>query len=163
MDVAFPDWGRFTTEFVEAELPRLMGAAEREVAAIEKDGADTFEGLVWRLDDATRDLWRCWGDVSHMMSVMNSPEWRRVEEAFQPKIVAFALRDKYGLDDPSHLARFEALEKELMDEHFAAREEARKQLRAHRRTEAAELLTKTFRKQFAKVRDFLRRELETAK
>ena len=78
-------------------------------------------------------------------------------------LVAFALRDKYGLDDPSHLARFEALEKELMDEHFAVCAEARKLLRANRRAEAAELLTKNFRKQFAKVRDFLQNELATAK
>ena len=78
-------------------------------------------------------------------------------------LLAFALRDKYGLDDPSHLKRFEALEKELMDEYFTTREEARKLLRQHRRAEAAELLTKTFRRQFAKVRDFLHHKLETAK
>ena len=78
-------------------------------------------------------------------------------------LLAFALRDKYGLDDPSHLARFEALENELADEHFAVRAEALKLLRANRRAEAAELLTKNFRKQFAKARDFLHREIETAK
>ena len=77
-------------------------------------------------------------------------------------LLAFAIRDKYGLDHP-HLDRFEALENELMAEHFAVCGEARKLLRQHRRGEAAELLTKNFRKQFAKVRDFLHRELETAK
>ena len=78
-------------------------------------------------------------------------------------LLAFALRDKYGLDDPSHLERFEALENELMAEHLAVCAEARKLLRQHRRAEAAELLTKTFRTQFAKARDFLHREIETAK
>lgn len=78
-------------------------------------------------------------------------------------LLAFAIREKYGLDDPSHLDRFKALEKLLLDEHFAACEEARKLLRAHRRTEAAELLTKNFRRQFAMARDFLKNELETAK
>ena len=77
-------------------------------------------------------------------------------------LVAFALRKKYGLDHP-HLDRFKALEKELWDEHFATCEEARKLLRAHRRNEAAALLTENFRKQFVKVRNFLHRELETAK
>jgi hypothetical protein len=77
-------------------------------------------------------------------------------------LLAFALREKYGLDHP-HLDSFKALEKELMDEHFAVREEARKLLRVHRRGEAAALLTENFRKQFVKVRNFLRHELETAK
>ena len=77
-------------------------------------------------------------------------------------LLAFAIREKYGLDHP-HLDRFEALENELMDEHFAVCAEARKLLRAHRRAEAAELLTKNFRKQFVKVRAFLQNELATAK
>lgn len=77
-------------------------------------------------------------------------------------LLAFALREKYGLDHP-RLDRFKALEKELIDEHFAVREEARKLLSVNRRTEAAALLTRNFRKQFAKVRNFLHRELETAK
>jgi len=77
-------------------------------------------------------------------------------------LLAFSLREKYGLDHP-HLDRFKALEKELTDEHFAVCEEARKLLRAHRRGEAAALLTKNFRKQFVKMRDFLCRELEAAK
>ena len=77
-------------------------------------------------------------------------------------LLAFAIREKYGLDHP-YLDRFEVLENELMAEHFSAIEAARKLLRAHRRTEAAELLTKNFRKQFAKVRAFLQNELATAK
>ena len=77
-------------------------------------------------------------------------------------LLAFALRDKYGLDHV-HLDRFKALEKELMNEHFMTCEEALKLLRANRRKEAAALLTGNFRKQFVKVRNFLRHELETAK
>ncbi len=112
MEASFPDWGKFTPEFAAAELPRLMEAAERDVSALEGDGADTFEGLVWRLDDATRELWRCWGDVSHMLSVMNSQEWRRVEEEFQPRIVAFALR-------VSQSRRIYALAKALLSKEVA--------------------------------------------
>ena len=78
-------------------------------------------------------------------------------------LVAFALRDKSGLDDPSHLGRFEALENELMDEYAATCEKARLELRANRRKEAAELLTQNFKRQFMKVRTFLQRELAAAK
>ena len=88
----FPDWAGFSPEFAAAELPRLLAEAETAVAAIEEEGPRTYEGLVWKLDDATRDLWHCWGMVGHMMGVMNSDAWRKVQDDFQPQIVAFSLR-----------------------------------------------------------------------
>ena len=75
-------------------------------------------------------------------------------------LMAFALREKYGLDHP-HLPRFQALEKELIDEYAAVCGQARIMLRQNRRREAAELLTKNFRKQFGRVREFLKRESAT--
>ena len=99
MEVDFPDWAGFTPEFAAAELPRLLEEAEKAVAAIEaagsgKDSASplSYENFVWKLDDATRGLWRCWGMVAHMLGVMNLEAWRKVEEDWQPKIVAFSLR-----------------------------------------------------------------------
>ena len=88
----FPDWTGFTPEFAAAELPRLIDGAEKAVAAIEASEPKVYEDFVWKLDDATRDLWHCWGMVSHMLGVMNSEKWRKVEEEWQPKIVAFSLR-----------------------------------------------------------------------
>ena len=94
----FPDWAQFTPEKAAAVLPKLLDEAEQAVAAIEGRFGDldaatpTYEDLVWRLDDATRELWRCWGGVAHMLGVMNSEAWRKVEEAWQPKVVAFSLR-----------------------------------------------------------------------
>ena len=88
----FPDWVGFTPEFAAAELPRLLGETEKTVAAIEAAEPKTYEDFVWPLDDATRGLWRCWGMVAHMLGVMNSEAWRKVEEEWQPKIVAFSLR-----------------------------------------------------------------------
>ena len=76
-------------------------------------------------------------------------------------LLAFAIREKYGLDH-AHLGRFEALEKELMDEYLATCEKARLELRANRRKEAAELLTQNFKRQFVKVRNFLQSELAAA-
>ena len=98
----FPDWAAFTPESAAAELPRLLEEAEKAVAAIECGDRNvaapanvvgpTYEEFVWALDDATRGLWRCWGMVSHMLGVKNSEAWRKVEEEWQPKIVAFSLR-----------------------------------------------------------------------
>ena len=92
MKVLFPDWAGFTPEFAAAELPRLIEEAEKAVAAVEAAEPKTYEDFVWPLDDATRGLWRCWGMVAHMLGVMNSEAWRKVEEDWQPKIVAFSLR-----------------------------------------------------------------------
>ena len=99
MKVFFPDWAGFTPEFAAAELPRLLEEAEKKVSEVEalRSGRETasplsYEEFVWALDDATRGLWRCWGMVAHMLGVMNSEKWRKVEEDWQPKIVAFSLR-----------------------------------------------------------------------
>ena len=92
MEVDFPDWAGFTPEFAAAELPRLLEESEKAVAAIEAAEPKAYEDFVWPLDDATRGLWRCWGMVAHMLGVMNSEAWRKVEEEWQPKIVAFSLR-----------------------------------------------------------------------
>ena len=98
-EVTFPDWAGFTPEFAAAELLRLLDEAEKKVVEIESSGSGQetasplkYEDFVWPLDDATRGLWRCWGMVSHMLGVMNSEAWRKVEEDWQPKIVAFGLR-----------------------------------------------------------------------
>ena len=88
----FPDWAEFTPERVVERLPRLLADAEREVAAIEASSPADYEGFVWALDDATRELHRCWGMLGHMMGVMNSDAWRKVQEDFQPQVVTFMLR-----------------------------------------------------------------------
>ena len=88
----FPDWQAFTPEFAAAELPRLLDRTEKAVAALEASAPADYESLVGRMDDVTRDLWRLWGGVSHMLGVMNADAWRKLEEAWQPKVVAFSLR-----------------------------------------------------------------------
>ena len=92
MAADFPDWAGFTPEKAAADLPRLLSQAESAVAALEASAPTDYESLVWSLDDATRELYRTWGQVGHLTSVMNSDAWRKVEEGFQPQIVAFSLR-----------------------------------------------------------------------
>ena len=75
-------------------------------------------------------------------------------------LLAFAIREKYGLDH-DRFPQYAALEKELAEEFFTAREKARILLRQGRRREARKMLTQLFRKQFIRVRTFLKQELET--
>ena len=129
--MSFPDWAGFSPEFTAAELPRLLDEAEKAVAAIEaagsgKDSASplSYENFVWKLDDATRGLWRCWGMVSHMLGVMNSEAWRKVEEEWQPKIVAFSLRvsqSKRLYETAKSILNAESLKGDLSSEHRSNR------------------------------------------
>jgi len=89
---AFPNWAQVTPEAVAAEMPKLLDEAEKAVSAVEAANPVRYEDFVWALDDATRELWRTWGRISHMLGVMNSAAWRKVEEEWQPKVVAFSLR-----------------------------------------------------------------------
>ncbi len=88
----FFDWGTFTPEHAAEELPRLLAHAERGISALETSAPEGYEQFVWRLNDVMRPLYRCWAAVSHMLGVMNSDAWRRLEEEWQAKIVAFTLR-----------------------------------------------------------------------
>ena len=56
------------------------------------EAADTlaeWDAFVAPLDDATEKLGRAWGQVSHLHSVMDSPELREVYNANLPKITIF--------------------------------------------------------------------------
>ena len=88
----FPKWADFTPEFAVSELTRLLAVAERGVSALEAAHPVTFEGLVWGLDDAVRDLMNTWGMVLHMLGVMNSDAWRKVESDFQERMIMFTMR-----------------------------------------------------------------------
>lgn len=88
----FPKWADFTPEFAVSELTRLLAVAERGVSALEAAHPVTFEGLVWGLDDAVRDLVNTWGMVLHMLGVMNSDAWRKVESDFQERMIMFTMR-----------------------------------------------------------------------
>ena len=88
----FPRWDLITPSFARSELDRLLVESERAVAAVEADASADYEKFVWALDDATRELWQMWGYVSHLLGVMNSQEWRDVQEDYQGKMVEFTLR-----------------------------------------------------------------------
>ena len=88
----FIDWEGFTPAFAAAELSRLLEASEASVKDVESAEGTGYEEFAWALDDATRDLLRTWKLVSHMLGVVNTPEWRKVEEDFQGRMVEFSLR-----------------------------------------------------------------------
>ena len=90
--IKFPDWAGFTPEFAKSELKRLIPVSEANFRAVEASSPKTFADLVHPLNDASRDLWRVWGMVLHELSVCNAPEWRQLQDEFQPTLVALSLK-----------------------------------------------------------------------
>ena len=88
----YPDWQSFTPETASAQLKEFLVSANEAVEAIEREKPATFADYVWRLDDATRELYHTWGKTAHLLGVMNSEAWRKVEKDFQGPIVQFSLR-----------------------------------------------------------------------
>ena len=88
----FPDWQSLTPEVALRELPRHLREAEEKVASLEGANPTTFESFVPVLNEATRPVFRLWGAIGHVLSVMNSDAWREAEETLRPSVVAFSLR-----------------------------------------------------------------------
>ncbi len=91
MKTTFPDWSSFTPEVAAKNLDRLLKETEAEIVASEAARPMTYEAFAYT-GLAARDLYECWGKVSHMIGVMNDEAWRDVEAKYQPAIVRISLR-----------------------------------------------------------------------
>lgn len=91
MKTTFLDWSSWTPETASKELETLLEAAEAELRVFETLRPMTYEAFAYA-GTAIRDLYECWGKVSHMLGVMNDEAWRAVEAKYQSALVRFSLR-----------------------------------------------------------------------
>jgi oligopeptidase A len=85
-----PRFAEFKPEYVTPAIDQLLADARAAVARAE--AADTpaeWDAFVAPLDDANEKLGRAWGQVSHLHSVMDSPELREVYNENLPKITIY--------------------------------------------------------------------------
>src|SRR5512139_2749122 len=118
-----PRFAEFKPEFVTPAIDQLLADARAAVARAE--AADTgaeWDAFVAPRDDANEKLGRAWGQVSHLHSVMDSPELREVYNANLQKITVYYA--ELGQNE-SLFAKFKAL-KARPD--FAALSAARKKI-----------------------------------
>ncbi len=84
---------RFTDIQPEHVTPAIDQLLTEARALVEKQVADPatpdWENFVAPLEDANEHLGRAWGQVSHLHSVMDSPELREVYNANLPKITQY--------------------------------------------------------------------------
>jgi oligopeptidase A len=102
-----PRFAEFKPEFVTPAIDQLLADARAAVARAEApDTPADWDAFVAPLDDANEKLGRAWGMVSHLHSVMDSPELREVYNANLPKITVYYA--ELGQNE-ALFARFKAL------------------------------------------------------
>ena len=85
-----PRFADFKPEFVTPAIDTLLADARAAVQHAEAEETPAeWDAFVAPLDDANERLGRAWGQVSHLHSVMDSPELREVYNANLPKITVF--------------------------------------------------------------------------
>ncbi len=85
-----PRFAEFKPEYVTPAIDQLLADCRTAVTCAE--AADTpaeWDAFVAPLEDANEKLGRAWGQVSHLHSVMDSPELREVYNENLPKITVY--------------------------------------------------------------------------
>ncbi len=85
-----PRFAEFKPDYVTPAVDQLL--SECRAAVTRAESADTpaeWDAFVAPLDDANEKLGRAWGQVSHLHSVMDSPELREAYNANLPKITVY--------------------------------------------------------------------------
>ncbi|MEY3911680.1 MAG: hypothetical protein RLY37_1148, partial [Verrucomicrobiota bacterium] len=85
------DWSLLKPEHVEPDIREALRRARANVDAFKQTkGADlTYAKVLLGFEATTKDLSRAWGLVSHLDSVLNSPELRKAYNAMMPEVTAF--------------------------------------------------------------------------
>ncbi len=108
--LVFPDLPRFdafSPDQVAPALDELIARARAALAiATDPDTPLEWETLVTPLEDATEQLGRAWGTVSHLNAVADSPELRAAYNAGLPRVVQFWTEIS---QDQRLFARYQAL------------------------------------------------------
>ena len=85
-----PRFAEFKPEFVTPAVDQLLSEARAAVEhAMAADTPAEWGAFAAPLEDANEKLGRAWGQVSHLHSVMDSPELRDVYNANLPKITIY--------------------------------------------------------------------------
>ena len=85
-----PRFAEFKPEFVTPAVDRLLDDARAAVGrAVADETPAEWDAFVAPLDDANERLGRAWGQVSHLHSVMDSPELREAYNENLPKITLY--------------------------------------------------------------------------
>jgi oligopeptidase A len=102
MNPDLPRFDRITPSLAREAIPGLVQQAERDLETLERHAGPSWETCMQPLLAITEPLDYAWGIISHLHSVMNTPDWRQAHEELQPRVVAFSTR--LGQSEPVYQA-----------------------------------------------------------
>src|SRR5690554_5606334 len=84
-----PPLDQITPPHVAPAIDTLLEEAETAAEQARNVAPATWETFASPLEDATEKLGRAWGQVTHLQSVLNTPELREAYNAALPKVTRF--------------------------------------------------------------------------
>lgn len=85
-----PRYDAMTPEAAAEAFEQTLPKAEQAFRTVEKQLDISWQGLIVAPNEAVRKPFEVWGMLTHLTSVVNSEAWRKVEETYQPRIIALA-------------------------------------------------------------------------
>lgn len=84
-----PRYDAIETALIEPAMKQAMSEAQAGIDALKAQEAVTWDNTVTRLTDITETVGRIWGVVSHLNSVVDTPQLRAVYNALMPEVTQF--------------------------------------------------------------------------
>ncbi|MDO4640617.1 MAG: M3 family metallopeptidase [Neisseria sp.] len=84
-----PRFNEIETADIKPAMQKAMEEAKKAIAEIKAQSETTWLNTVERLTDITEKVGRIWGVVSHLNSVVDTPELRAEYNALMPEVTAF--------------------------------------------------------------------------
>lgn len=93
LDTTFPpNWERMTAEHIEPAINEAIKAAKEALTVIKSQdlSALTYESTFHALEESTDSLYRAWGRINHLDSVLNSETQREALNKMLPAVTEFS-------------------------------------------------------------------------
>ena len=85
-----PDYKSITPDHIGPAIDALLDRAQAALDHATNPATDaTWDKLIRPLENATENLGRAWGVISHLNSVVDTPELRKAHSKMLPKVTAF--------------------------------------------------------------------------
>jgi oligopeptidase A len=87
---SLPEYSSIKATDIKPAIEQLLSEAQKAVdASLQPSTPATWLDLVEPLEDATENLGRAWGVISHLNSVADTPELRKAHAEMLPEVTAF--------------------------------------------------------------------------
>lgn len=87
---SLPEYSSIKAVDIKPAIEQLLTEAQKAVdLSLQPSTPATWEDLVEPLEDATENLGRAWGVISHLNSVADTPEFRKAHAEMLPEITSF--------------------------------------------------------------------------